>query len=238
MSIIRPIKRNIVRSLLSDIRGNEDNGLLAGLEFYLSMDEASGNRVDRTGNYTGADNGSVGSRVGVKSLAADFETNYLLLSNVTISVPFTISAWINPDTLADDGTIFRTAANGVLFEVQTPDIIRIGVNDGAWTLLQTLGVVSTGSWQHAVFIADGSFIKLYINGVLKRKTADTRSPSITSNVGIGRHPSAASDYFDGGIDEEGYWRVALTDGDIAVGEQAKGQVGQLYDGILGYDNFN
>jgi Concanavalin A-like lectin/glucanases superfamily/Ig-like domain CHU_C associated len=68
-------------------------------------------------------------------------------------------------------------------------------------------------WYHVATVYDGSILKLYLNGVLVNSIAATGSiPS--SNLTLGKNPSASNMFFKGKIDEVRVFNVALTDAQV------------------------
>ena len=86
-------------------------------------------------------------------------------------------------------------------------------------------------WHHYVGVyVGGSFSKLYIDGVLKQ-TLSTGIPATLAStsgdifkIGYGQNYSVAE------IDEVAVWTRALSDGDVADGATATGEIADLYNG--------
>ena len=85
---------------------NQDSGgtLTSNLIAWWNLDETSGSRFDSIGGHTLSDNGSVGSRSGIRNQAASFTTDnqYLLHTNTstlaTGDINFSMSSWFNLTT--------------------------------------------------------------------------------------------------------------------------------------------
>ena len=88
-------------------------------------------------------------------------------------------------------------------------------------------------WHHYVGVyVGGSFSKIYIDGVL-RQTLSTGIPATLAStsgdifkIGYGQAYSVAK------IDEVALWNRALSDGDVADGATATGEIAALYGGTL------
>jgi len=78
-------------------------------------------------------------------------------------------------------------------------------------------VITVGVWHHIVATYDGSTTgKIYIDGVNQAIDASVGTlalPDATAS-NIGRHPSGASNHFDGNICQVGIWSGALTQAQV------------------------
>ena len=140
------------------------------------------------------------------------------ISNVS---QFTISTWINPNTIAgSDKEIFTTAnstSESIVLNLFNADLI-LGVGTTSQFNRYNSAVVAN-QWYHILMVYDGSEstnsdrIKLYKNGVLQTPsstsgTIPTTTPTITSNAYIGSWAiSPPTAIFDGNIDEVAIWIV-------------------------------
>ena len=73
-------------------------------------------------------------------------------------------------------------------------------------------LIENDIWYHVVAVADGSNVKIYVNGVLQtdQKTYDGTIISPTQNFNIGRQVSAPAYYWDGKIDQVTVFDYALS----------------------------
>lgn len=156
----------------------------------------------------------------------DFESGnseYLNSPAFSGGTSWSFSCWLKPETnqtqnpiSQDDGTTDR------IFNLQltTTDVVLYGWTSGG-TLKQTAGGahgMSTGTWYHWIGTWDSSGnMKLYKNGVLFQEVATTGNAKTTSEVlTLGRfNYGAGSQYYDGMIDEVGYWSRALTADEVS-----------------------
>ena len=176
---------------------------------------------------------------------------------------FTYSAWIYLDVgwssigviLSGNPRQARVGGKGSIFQI-LPDQkaqIRIGDNSGSLSTTGGLTAMSTGAWHHIVGSYDGTDLNLYLDGILDSQT----SPAITIHwpdgafgfpvpgqlyFGADKTNSlncgstcADRNFFFGLIDEINIWDRALTDGGVAVGNTAGGEIAQLYNNGNGFE---
>ena len=131
----------------------------------------------------------------------------------TTYATYTISCWINADSLTNYTRLIRVDdSNYRYLGLHGDGKVISGYNSGGWSELMTSTTLSTGTWYHLALVDDDSETKIYING-----SATTLANSIQidgSNVYISSH-GGAGNYFDGKIDEVGFWNTALSASDIA-----------------------
>jgi hypothetical protein len=100
-----------------------------------------------------------------------------------------------------------------------------------------------GNWHHYIFNFDGSHFKTYIDGVLIKKTAKTgvltswgsTDAVLGSNHNTNSNGSATGDYSNFVA-----YDSTLTDGGVAEGDVAGGEIAELYNGgspVLSFDDF-
>jgi len=100
-----------------------------------------------------------------------------------------------------------------------------------------------GNWHHYIFNFDGSHFKTYIDGVLIKKTAKTgvlsswgsTNAALGSNHNTNSGASARGDYSNFVA-----YDSTLTDGGVAEGDVAGGEIAELYNGgspVLSFDDF-
>jgi hypothetical protein len=133
-----------------------------------------------------------------------------------------VEAWVNADTLATVDNNYKdivvknlsyvlrvTRASGVQYPNGN---FYIG---GSWQAVAATSGISTGQTYHLVTTYDGSFIRIYVNGVLVGTQAMTGSINDTTNnlnVGIGL---VSNSYWDGDIDEVAVYDYALSSAQVA-----------------------
>lgn len=74
------------------------------------------------------------------------------------------------------------------------------------------------TWTHLVFSYDGTYLRLYQNGVLQSSTLTGFLPNLSNPLYIGAGGTeltpSGKDFFLGDIDEVGIWRTPLTDSEV------------------------
>jgi len=117
----------------------------------------------------------------------------------------TLSAWINPTLLAGNAIVSKS-----YYSTHTDPYytwILYAYSGGLHCRLDgttiTAGALSLGQWQHVAATYDGSFIRLYVNGVQTGSTPKTGNlQATTRNVRIGgRDTSSLGEYYYGALDE-------------------------------------
>ncbi len=120
----------------------------------------------------------------------------------------TVSAWIEPDTLAQDATIVAIADNAtsrvVELAITTTGAVRIRLSlDGSTVEAATAGgVVAAGSWHHVAAVWDGATLRIVVDGVDEASTAAAGAIDLAPGtpVTLGRLASGEH-HLDGRLDE-------------------------------------
>lgn len=128
----------------------------------------------------------------------------------------TVEAWINITSLASDGEIIccydgtSGGFNGynLVFEFKTTGALRGSLQTGSGggvnvDITTATGLLTTGTWYHVAFVADGSTARLYIDGVQQQSGAITGTRANQhSTINVGRlNASVVTRYFNGKIDD-------------------------------------
>lgn len=209
--------------------------LIDNLESYWKLDEASGNALDAHGSNELTDNNTVGSAAGKISNARDFELAnseyFSRADNASLStgdIDFTFSAWLNFESLpVSCGILGKWGAAGsreyILYYIggATNRLQFYVSNDGtAFTSVTASnhGAITTGTWRNVVCWHDSVNNQIGIAG--NAGTANTASHTTGVSDGaqefvIGRDSGGAPGgiYFDGLIDEVGFWKRVVTSGE-------------------------
>jgi hypothetical protein len=211
-----------------------DSTLGNGLVSYWNLDEASGTRYDRwgTSNLTANGTGGVGTGTGKINGSADFEStesDFLeIADNAALStgdIDFTISAWVNLESEAVDMDIVsKYEGGGVqeyrLFYLQSSDVFRFTIQDAAGA---TVGAVnssinpSTGTWYHITVYHDSvnNQVGMIINNGTPTTGNTSASPTDTaSSFRLGARNTTETSFFDGLIDEVGFWKRTLSSDEV------------------------
>ena len=96
-----------------------------------------------------------------------------------------------------------------------------------------VGVLSPITWYNPIYTYDGSNMRTYVDGVLKKKTAHTGTIDITTADVITGTNYLGSQPFGGNKDQTDMWSRALTFSVDTVGQVAGGEIGEMYNGGLG-----
>ena len=207
--------------------------LLNTLISYWKLDEASGARLDTVGtNHVGGASlpTAVAGKInnGCQFVAAS--SQFLAVadnSTLRVTSDFTFSFWaklasttpatgyhaISKDdniggTRRDYG-IFHHPSAGWIFSVTDP--LTIAVASGAPS--------STGVWVHVVAWWDSADSKLRIRINDTTTAVSSMTGALSQSIAIfkiGAHEFTSADFFDGIIDEIGFWKRVLTAGEITA----------------------
>ncbi len=152
---------------------------------------------------------------GLSFAAASSEYVNLALPAPIASQAFTISAWINPSSLAAERAIYGSSSNNFLFNVNTTGTLILCNDNGGVcsnTASSSTGVITTNSWQHVVVTHNGSgTYAFFVNGRNVTSDATGDFASNNSNMYIGRSNSF---YFEGSIDEVKVYNRTLSNKEV------------------------
>jgi len=205
---------------------------------FWNLDESSGNAADAVGSTTLTNTGVVFT-TGKINNAADFErgdsTDVLSIadgsqSGLDFSSDFSISAWINLESIATNiGVIVSkwnpSAASQLSYRFSYGyDDSRLYLETSSTGSNELLSYCSwtpsTSTWYHVVVTYDGgasagSRVKLYIDGVSQTMAADNAPSSVfNSNQSFNIGNNGTNRQFDGLIDMVGVWNVTLTSTEV------------------------
>lgn len=211
------------------------SSLLTGITAYWTLDEASGNRADATGNGhtmvpTNAP-GSVAGKIGNALSCVAASVQYLTCADAGLPASATdswsVAGWFNP-TGTGDGLLFQVGTGNnqeIYFDgsriYRYPDLNILAGTIGAWNFF-AYTLASTG--------ANAGTETLYLGNALNNPTlltATRTSPALPAASGtpvaIGAQNGGGLPWH-GGIDELGYWKgICLT----------ASQVNSLFNGFVG-----
>ncbi len=207
---------------------------------YYKLGEASGNAIDSLGTNAGSVTGSLYGATGINGDAYSFTTGTtnkieLGMGLGTSNVKF-ISVWIKSSYSGSNWGRIINKDDGTAGDSEY--MLRIQGDDGG--LESTWGGNSNtviwendlrdGNWHNIVFGVDGSFLKLYVDGI-HRGTTTKGSDTSPQQTFIGTGPNGqTTSTFEGIIDEVGFWDRVLTDGGCTVGNTCGGEIQQIYNG--------
>lgn len=198
---------------------------------WYEMNEESGTRVDAHGSNDLVDNNTVGFTTGVQGNAANFvassQESFNTTSDILTTNAFTISVWVNPDRTNVNETIFHKAthdANGdstgaeLRLLMLSSGNFQYGVGNGtAWVGAAVAHGMTAGTWYLITLQFDGDEVRLYRDTTELSATTSTFTRFQTTNslyFGV-RRRTAFDLYFDGQMDEAGFWDRAISTTEIA-----------------------
>ncbi len=189
--------------IAADASGNGNDGTLGGGPTWI--DGVYGKALDFSGSSSYVDCGNAGSlNVGV----------------------FSVSFWCNiPSTQSWNHIVSRGEHHGggnpgavnwgvMMFDAQATILYEL-YND---TVKPSISVdTTTGEWHHVVATFDGATMQLYHDGQLAGTSPATGillDENLAFIIGAQSRAGGPSDYFNGSIDEVGYFNAILTPEDI------------------------
>lgn len=223
----------IVGTLLdSNSAKNVDTGMAVSTEVKSTlisrMDVRGVDEAMRDGEfpaflYGGASTGASGAG-GNPTLGPTWVTGDSVLGSANSAVQFDgVDDRIDIGILRTAATItlearVKTTSTGTLEIVSTSPLFflyqgKLCVYENGVTVM-TNETVNDGNWHHVAFSSDGTTTKLYIDGVLKKTSAHTRSGGVTQAF-IGMQ-LGDQNYFAGSIDEVRVWNVVRGDANIST----------------------
>lgn len=206
--------------------------LADNLVAYWSLDEASGDAIDAHSTNDLTDNGSVGATTGKVDGARDFDGSshfFSLADNTDLStgdIDFTISCWIFLDALGatparvvlakGDNVSAAAALEYGLFGVSGRLNWRVSTG-AALALVQTPAAsITTGVWYFVVFWHDSvnNQIAISLDGAAATTTSHSNGMQDASGAFRLGYDNTGVRFFDGLIDEVGFWKRVLTSEEI------------------------
>lgn len=200
---------------------------------YWKLDEASGNAADATGNgYTGTNSNVTftGGKINNCGVFNGSSAKFTITDATALkpTTAFTISAWIYNDNTDASKGIFNSFNNttnkGIYFYKVSTNKLRLLIDGQNFDSSASIG---TGAWIHVVAVYTGARVYLYINNSQQDMGAWSTNPTYpaTNYVKIGcLGDSTDAHYWDGNIDEVGFWSRALS----------QTEIGQLYNSGAGF----
>jgi hypothetical protein len=195
------------------------------------LQEDSGSTAhDVAGSNDGTNNGATVGANGILGTTAygfdgtDDDVEVPHDSSLSISSPFTISAWVNVDggISGIDYIISKNATDqpNYSFWVDDSGMLSFMVYDGSFT--QSQASYPADEWVFVVGVYDGSEIIIYQNAVEEERASCGTPHTNTNPVYIGRR--GGGNYFDGRIADVRVYDHALTPAEVqylySVGQRA------------------
>lgn len=208
------------------------NDITAGLVGHWKFDELSGTTVyDFSGNQN---NGVLGTTTRVSatsscpvSFCASFNgtsSSLTVPDNTTLDISgqFTLAAWVRWDQFKNHGIIAQkgTGADanvmnyGIVSSVGNQITGSISTATTSNSVSYTsASILSTNTWHHIAFVADGSTLTLYVNGVSRATQQQLIQPRANANPFLISSPYSSYS-FDGAIDDVRLYNRALNTNEI------------------------
>lgn len=204
-----------------DAKGTFDPDYLAAFHFGERPGQPS---ADATANASNAGNAPPGiDPNGIIGQSARFPGQGALQIAATPALampagaPMTFSAWVRPEQLAPGQAIFARGAMVFGLNAGVP-FAQVG---GA--TLQGTAPVKQGDWTHMAIVADGTTVKIYVNGV-EAAAATAALPALDGPLSIG---GAEGRSFTGQIDEARLSKTARPATMLLAMASAEGPGGKL-----------
>ncbi|MBK9412188.1 MAG: hypothetical protein IPN61_01990 [Bacteroidetes bacterium] len=181
---------------------------------------APGNLVN---DYNDCDDSDINTHSGCTPAAAlDFDgvNDFVSLNTVdnlpTGNSPYTLEAWIKPNTINfNEGFIgygnfgTQNESNAIRFAGPTQLVNYWWAND----LIVTIPNILDGNWHHIAATYDGTTRSIYTDGVLRgQDTPGTLNVPTANNLQIGK--SFGNEFLDGALDEVRIWNVSRSQSQI------------------------
>ena len=194
-----------------------------GLVSYWDLEEASGTRVDSHGSNDLTDNNTVTQTDGKVDNAGQFTlANSEKLShadNASLStgdVDWTVARWAYADSLSGETMISgKAGANDrewILRYYDVTDRFQFFLANTDLLSANNLGSPTTNTWYFIVLWHDAANDKIYLqvnNGAADSMSTTVAGLDSTADFTIG-YAEGNSSYWDGRVDEVGFWKRVLT----------------------------
>jgi biopolymer transport protein ExbB len=204
-----------------DVAGTFDPDYMAVYHFNEGPGQASG---DKTANANNAASAPAGvNDGGVIGRSARFPGQGAISVNPSPSLamaagaPFTFSAWVKPDQLAGQQAVFARGPMTVGLNAGVPFVSLSGAS------VQATAPLKQGDWSHIAVSADGTNVRIYVNGV-EAGAAAAALPAIDGPLSIG---GASAAPFTGELDEVRLSKSARPAAMLLVMASGEGPSGKL-----------
>jgi hypothetical protein len=216
-----------VTALYNSGNGASDYLTLSAVSYY-KLDESSDDASDSVGSNILTNVGTTTYSVAKINNGAVFNGSsqyFTQPATGNISGNFSISAWIKFDTIAASCNLFTDwgASDNknirIYFDSADAKIKFNRGNGGAkedGTAAMTAALSAT-TWYHVVFTQSGTTKSIYVNAGTPTTATATYTGAQTGEVmWIGVDHGGASNFFDGTMDEIGFWGKALSDDEVTA----------------------
>lgn len=205
---------------------------LTNFTAYWRLDETSGTRNDVSANAQHlTDNNTVTSAAGIKTNAASFasaSSEYLSRADeAALSIngsSFSFSLWVKATTFPLNAFFLNKSDGGsssgeyYLLYLTSNQKFQFSIQNGATTTpVYSTTTVTTGTWYHIIVMWDSSNSTSTIilnNGTASTAVTAVSPPDSTQAFQMGAKTAPTARYWDGLIDEVGFWKRTLTAAEI------------------------
>jgi hypothetical protein len=190
----------------------EPNGLLTNLIAYYTLD---GTANDYFWNNHGIEN-NITYSAGILNQGAIFNSSNssaIFLGQIVQASAGTINMWFKPEPSSSVQSLIANGAGDLFIQVLNGVAIQVRYFDVDYKILNASCVAN--QWQLLTFTWDSNVIKLYINSVLIDQTSALKIGSVANAFALGQNGGAASNNYNGQIDEFGLWGRALSSSEIS-----------------------
>lgn len=204
-----------------DIAGTFDPDYSAVYHFAENPGQAAGDKTANATNAAGAVPGVNDSGIIGRSARFPGQGAITINPSASLAMPaggaFTFSAWVKPDQIGGNAAVFSRGP------------LTIGLNAGVpyvslgSATTQGSAPVKQGDWTHLAVAADGTTLKIYVNGV-EAGAASVALPAIDGPILLGGRPDAP---FTGELDEVRLSKVARPAPMLLAMANAEGPGGKL-----------
>ena len=191
--------------------------LATNLVSYYKLDNTS----DSVGSNTLTNNNSVTFVAGKIGNGANFvSASYQYFSNAptpnTGAGAFTISTWLKTSSSPTVNPIydFGTRNTNQNFDLYINSTGKLTGN--FWTgvgIAQSSTTVNTGNWVFGTVTYDGTYTRIYVNGILEG-TSTANTANIVANLHVIGNDGGTT-YYNGMLDEMGIWNRALSADEVS-----------------------
>ena len=198
----------------------------------LAHYKLNGDVLDSSGNGFDGSPANITYTDGKLSLAASFNGTTSTIDcgdSATLALTiFTLSIWIKSTRIpSGGGKYWAIAGRGSIYDLgygleyydrSTAAGFELWVrNSTASATVRTTGSYTITDWNHIVGVCNGSYLKIYVNGIYNNQIAQgdaTPDTAGANNFIIGDDDNATSYAWQGAMDDVRVYDYALTDADI------------------------